>query len=138
MESKELLRLLVPNEISLSFELIEVKDTSSLTELIFEEKQELVPEELKDKDWVLDGYCNPLSLLSFPIKTKPTHLILKRRRWKLKGEAAYYSNEYYFNHPNAIKSFFEVLHKKEKMNKWEQTIFSGFSSLMKYHYHTNL
>lgn len=100
METKDLLRLIVPDEILLSFELIEVKDNNSLTELIFEEKQDLVPEELKGKDCVLDGFCNSLSLLSFPIKAKPTYLVLKRRRWKLKGGGTHYSNEYYFNHPN--------------------------------------
>jgi len=107
MEQISYLRLLAPEDILKSFELIEIKDGISFNELYFEEKEELIPQELTGQNIVLDGFCNPLSLLSFPLKGKPTYLVLKRRRWKLKGGGPHYSNDYYFNHPNikATKEF---------------------------------
>ncbi|MFH0864653.1 MAG: hypothetical protein V1904_00555 [Bacteroidota bacterium] len=107
MEAQNYLRLIAPEDILKSFELIEIKESSACNELYFEEKEELIPPELNGQDAVLDGYCNPLSLLSFPLKGKTTYLVLKRRRWKPKGGGSHYSNEYYFNHPNikATKEF---------------------------------
>lgn len=107
METKEFLRLIAPEDILKSFELKEIKDNSKYTELIFEEKKDLVPKGLEGKESVLDGYCNPISLLSYPLKGKPTYLVIKRRRWKQKGGENHYSNAYYFNHPGikATKEF---------------------------------
>ena len=107
METNIFLKLLAPEEILKFFELIEIKEGSTSNELYFEEKKELIPIALKGQETVLDGFCNPLSLLNFPLKAKPTYLVLKRRRWKQKGGIEHYSNEYYFNHPNikATKEF---------------------------------
>lgn len=107
MDSNKILRLIVPEEIVSYFDLIETKEGSTFTELYLEEKKELIPAVIKDQDVVLDGFCNPLSLLTFPLKGLPTYLVLKRRRWKLKGGGTHYSNDYYFNHPNikATKEF---------------------------------
>lgn len=107
MEAKSYLRLLAPEDILKSFELVEIKDGNSCNELYFEEKEALIPPELTGLDVVLDGFCNPLSLLSFPLKGKPTYLVLKRRRWKPKGGGSHHSNEYYFSYPNikATKEF---------------------------------
>lgn len=104
---KEILSLLVPEEILESFEYVEKNENAHSIELILEEKKELIPEELKEKDVVLDGYCNPLSILSFPVKSKPTYLVLKRRRWKMRGGGKHYSNTYGYNHPGvkATKEF---------------------------------
>lgn len=98
MGTPSYLQLLAPKEILDSFELVEVKEGTKYFELIFEEKVEQVPEALKGQDVVLDGFCNSLSLLSFPQKGQPTYLVLKRRRWKQKGGGVHYSNDYYFNH----------------------------------------
>ena len=107
METNTFLRLVAPEEILKFFELIEIKEGSTSNELYFEEKKELIPSILSGQDAVLDGFCNSLSLLNFPLKGKPTYLILKRRRWKQKGGGEHYSNDYYFNHPNikATKEF---------------------------------
>lgn len=107
METKTILRLIVPEDILKSFDLLETKEGATFTELYFEEKKELIPDSLSGQDVILDGFCNPLSLLSFPLKAVPTYLIIKRRRWKQKGGGTHYSNDYYFNHPNikATKEF---------------------------------
>jgi hypothetical protein len=107
METNQILGLMIPDEIANSFELVDIKKNDHICELYLEEKPELIPKELSGRETVLDGYCNPLSLLSFPLKGVPTYLIIKRRRWQSKGESSHYSNEYYFNHPNirATKEF---------------------------------
>jgi len=107
METNTILRLIVPEEILKSFDLVEIKESTTFTELYLEEKKELIPTLLEGEEVTLDGFCNPLSLLSFPLKAVPTYLVIKRRRWKKKGGGSHYSNDYYFNHPNikATKEF---------------------------------
>lgn len=91
----ELSRMMVPQEILLHFEIFEVKELSNEWRLILHEKEQLIPNEVKEKpDVVLDGFCNPLHLLSHCFTLKPVYLILKRRRWKLSGTDTHYSNEY--------------------------------------------
>jgi len=103
----KIISLIVPSEILESFDVSEVNESAIQIEIILEEKKDLIPEEIKSFDAVLDGFCNPLSILSFPIKGKPTYLVIKRRRWKLAGEDEHYSNSYQFNHPGikATKEF---------------------------------
>ena len=107
MEDTSFIRLIAPEDIIQSFELVEFKEKSNCFELYFEEKKELIPSILYGQDVILDGFCNPLSLLSFPIKAMSTYLIIKRRRWKIKGNNKHYSNEYNFNHTGvkATKEF---------------------------------
>jgi len=107
MQKSSLKELVAPKEIYDSFDLVEVKEGVNRYELFFEEKQDLIPKDLYGQEAVLDGFCNSLSLLSFPIKGKTTYLIIKRRRWKPKGGGKHYSNDYYFNHPDtkATKEF---------------------------------
>lgn len=103
MEVKDLLQLVVPKEILKCFDLVEVKEGKLATELIFEEKKELIPVALTGQVAVLDGFCNPLSLLGFPLKGNPTYIVLIRRRWKPKGGDLQCSNEYSF-HPPHVKA----------------------------------
>jgi hypothetical protein len=49
---------------------------------------------LAGKEVVLDGFCNPLERLHFPIKGKKLYLRLYRRRWKEKSTNKQYSNQY--------------------------------------------
>lgn len=105
---KVLLDLVCPSDIQDCFILATVHETTKKVELFFEEKTELIPSVLSGASVVLDGFCNPLSLLSFPIKGKPTFLVLKRRRWKMQGsDKTHYSNEYSFAHEGtkATKDF---------------------------------
>lgn len=107
MDIKDSKLLVAPEEIIESFNLVQIKENSKQYELIFEEKKELIPKELIGYEVILDGFCNPLSLLSFPIKGKTCYLVIKRRRWKRKGGGIHFSNDYYFNQPNvkATKEF---------------------------------
>jgi hypothetical protein len=103
-EVKNLLRVFFPEEITLHFEIKEIVDKKGYIQILFEELPELVPPTMKSsKEIVLDGFCNPIELQSFPLKGKPVYLKLYRRRWKHKGENKYYSNTYNFN-PQGVKA----------------------------------
>lgn len=100
--SFELSRMLVPQEILLHFEIFEVKELSNEWRLFLHEKEQLIPDGIKGKpDVVLDGFCNPLHLLSHCFTLKPVYLVLKRRRWKQSGTDTHYSNEYIFTKESA-------------------------------------
>jgi hypothetical protein len=91
----ELLRMMAPRDLLAYFELYEVRELTSEWQIILHEKEHLLPEALQGKpDAVLDGYCNPLQVLSHCFSLKPVYLVLKRRRWKQSGTDAHYSNEY--------------------------------------------
>ena len=93
-----------PEEITLHFEIKEVTERGGYIQIRFEELPELVPPEMgTGQDIVLDGFCNPLELQSFPLKGKAVYLNLYRRRWKHKGGNKHYSNTYNFN-PEGVKA----------------------------------
>jgi hypothetical protein len=101
---QELFKVLFPKEIALNFEIKEVKEEKDRIILKLEELPELLPKSLQeDKEIVLDGFCNPIELQSFPLKGKPVFLNVYRRRWKRKGEDTHYSNTYNL-HPEGVKA----------------------------------
>lgn len=76
--------LLSSETISSHFEAKDIKEFSEHIEIRLEELAKLVPKELSESRGkiVLDGFCNPIELLSFPLKGKALYLNLYRRRWK--------------------------------------------------------
>lgn len=94
MTIESLSKAILPEEIEAVFRLEDIKDEAEATVFVLYEKQELIPKELAGKEAVLDGFCNPLELLHFPIKGKKLYLQLYRRRWKEKNTTKQYSNRY--------------------------------------------
>lgn len=91
----ELSRMAVPRDLLEFFDVADVRELNSEWQIILEEKTGLIPKALEGKaDVVLDGFCNPLHILSHCFTLKPVYLILKRRRWKQAGTDKHYSNEY--------------------------------------------
>jgi hypothetical protein len=91
----ELSRMVVPRDFLTYFEVFEVKELTNEWHVVLHEKEDLIPAKLKGKpDVVLDGYCNPLQILSHCFTLKPVYLVMKRRRWKQAGTDTHYSNEY--------------------------------------------
>jgi hypothetical protein len=91
----ELSRMMVPRDLLSFFDIVEVKELPSEWQIILHEKAHLIPEKLSsEKDVVLDGFCNPLTVLSHGFSTKPVYLVIKRRRWKRSGQNEHYSNQY--------------------------------------------
>ena len=92
---QELLKLIVPKEITDNFELIEIIERTNMITLSFEEFSSRIPKPLQGKEVVLDGYLNQLELQTFPLKDKTVYIALRRRRWKEKGDSKQsYSNTY--------------------------------------------
>jgi hypothetical protein len=89
-----LLRIHVPSSYLSYFDLNEVIEKKDCYELILQEKSELVPCELEGKKAVLDGFCNPLSILTHSFSLKRIYLVINRRRWKAAGSDVHYSNSY--------------------------------------------
>jgi hypothetical protein len=97
--SEEVLKILVPEEYLQDFEAnsVENKPTEWVIELI--EKEDRVPKALAGKEVVLDGYNNEIDILTHAFSLKKIYLRLIRRRWKEKGTAKHYSNEYNLHIP---------------------------------------
>ena len=87
-------RIFVPQEYLNDFDVNHIAEQPSewLIELV--EKEDRIPEELKGKEVVLDGYCNSIDILTHAFSLKKIYLRLIRRRWKEKGGTKGYSNEY--------------------------------------------
>jgi hypothetical protein len=99
---KGLLKIFIPNEYSSYFELYEVRDKPDCYELVLHEKEGLIPKELEGKETVLDGFCNPINILTQAFSLKRIYLVVKRRRWKIAGEDIHHSNTYDL-HPEGAK-----------------------------------
>jgi hypothetical protein len=91
---RSLLSIHVPSSYLDYFDLNEVVEKKDCYELVLQEKEELVPDALEGKKAVLDGFCNPLSILTHSFSLKRIYLIMNRRRWKEAGSDRHYSNEY--------------------------------------------
>lgn len=95
---QSLLSVLFSEKIASNFVVKKVQEYPEHIEIQFEELKELLPKTLSGLgEIVLDGFCNPLELQSFPMKGKAVYLKLYRRRWKEKGGKKHYSNSYDLN-----------------------------------------
>jgi hypothetical protein len=98
--------------------------------LYFEEKDQRIPEELKGKEAVQDGYLNKMELQTFPLKDKTVYIAVRRRRWKERGTPEQsYSNRYdlHFEGMKTTKEFGIFLKEElgfepDEYNKFWQSI----------------
>ena len=86
--------ILVPEEFLKDFEVTSVEERPAEWVITLREKEDRVPKELTDKRAVLDGYCNPVSILTHAFSLKKIYLQMYRRRWKEPGGDVHYSNTY--------------------------------------------
>jgi hypothetical protein len=101
---KELVGLIAPNEIAENFELKQIIEKESSITLYFEEKLEMIPDELKGKEVVQDGYLNKMELQTFPLKDKTVYIAVRRRRWKEKGNTKESFTNHYELHFEGMKT----------------------------------
>ena len=97
--SKELITLLVPGDILEHFEYEKLEELHGVIRVHLVEKDDIkhIPKSiLRTGKAVLDGYMSPLELQSFPTMGKEVYLVLRRRRWKVKGTTKGYQNTYNF------------------------------------------
>jgi len=97
--NEAVLKILIPEEYLKDFDAnsVENKPTEWIIELV--EKEDRVPQALKGKEAVLDGYCNEIDILTHAFSLKKIYLRLIRRRWKERGTVKGYVNEYNLHIP---------------------------------------
>ena len=97
-----LLRILIPESYLQYFDFVRVNNLPGCWEIELEEKPNLIPQVMEGKNGVLDGFCNPISILSHAFSLKKIYLVVKRRRWKEPNTDKHYSNTYDL-HPESAK-----------------------------------
>jgi len=94
-----LIKLHVPDDILAHFEYERIEEISGVIRIHLVEKKDPMhyPKGIIGKGQrSLNGYMSPIELQTFPAKGKEMFLLLKRRRWKLKGDNKSYFNTYSF------------------------------------------
>jgi hypothetical protein len=91
---EQAMKMFVPQEYLDHFETNHIEELANEWIIELVEKEDRIPEVLKDKDVVMDGYCNEIDILTHAFSLKKIYLRLIRRRWKEKGGTKGYSNEY--------------------------------------------
>lgn len=86
--------ILIPKEYLEHFEVSNIEEKLTEWVITLKEKEDRVPQILFGKASVLDGYCDPVSILTHAFSLKKIYLQIYRRRWKEPGSATHYSNSY--------------------------------------------
>lgn len=89
------MKMYVPETILENFEVFHLEKRHENWVIELREKEERVPKELTG-EIVLDGFCNPVEVMSFGFSLGPVYLKIYRRRWKQSNQDKHYSNDYDF------------------------------------------
>jgi len=92
-----LIGMFVPANILQDFEVWDAYGTKGNWIIELREKEGRIPKELQDKEVsmiVLDGFTNPIDMLSFGFSLGPVYLRIYRRKWKESNTDKHFSNEY--------------------------------------------
>ncbi|OQX78093.1 MAG: hypothetical protein B6D64_07330 [Bacteroidetes bacterium 4484_276] len=100
----DIVGLIAPGEISKYFEIVTINEKRESVSILFEEKATLIPQGLKVKDAVLDGFLNPVDIQTFPFKAKTVYLSIKRRHWKERGKTDKSYHNTYNLHRRGMKT----------------------------------
>lgn len=84
----------VPESILADFEIYGAEKRNGNWVIELREKEERVAQGNVNSSIVLDGYCNPIEVLSHGFSAGPVYLKIYRRRWKESNRDKHYSNEY--------------------------------------------
>ena len=88
------MKMFIPSEYLRDFEPNHIEELPDEWIIELVEKEDRIPDALKDKDVVFDGYCNSIDILTHAFSLKKIYLRVIRRRWKEKGNTKGYCNEY--------------------------------------------
>ena len=102
----EIVKQIVPSLLQEYFEIVQIEVKKDILLIYLEEKEDLIPEELRGKEVVKDGFENPLELQSHPLGDKLLYFNIRRRKWNEKGTTKSYSNKYTL-HREGMKATFE-------------------------------
>jgi hypothetical protein len=87
--------MFVPETILENFDIFHVQKRNENWVIELREKENNIPKELT-QEAVLDGFCNPIEVMSFGFSLGPVYLKIYRRRWKRSNENEHFSNDYNF------------------------------------------
>ena len=122
--------VLIPESLS-AFHLVSVKEYPDYIALRLEDSADVIPAALQNcQVVVLDGFCNPLELQSFPLKGKPVYFKIYRHRWKASGGGSPQSHQYDL-HPEGVKAtheFASFLKEEVGQTLGEYNAFWGFAA----------
>ena len=88
------MKMFIPSEYLRDFEPNHIEELPDEWIIELVEKEDRIPDALKDKDVVFHGYCNSIDILTHAFSLKKIYLRVIRRRWKEKGSTKGYCNEY--------------------------------------------
>ncbi len=103
---KDPIGLLVPEHILSDFDYEKIEEISGVIRVHLIEKADPnhYPKAMIGKgERQHNGFMNPIELQSFPTMGKEVFLVLKRRRWKIKGKTGSYYNTYKY-HEEGMKA----------------------------------
>lgn len=108
------------------FEVEKIEEKRKAWNILLREKEGMVPEEIGAQEWSLNGYCNPIELMTFPLRSKPVYIEIMRRRWMIKGSKEIMHNTYDLHYPGvkATKPFADFLKELDRdaldefLNAW--------------------
>jgi hypothetical protein len=93
------MKMFIPTEYLEDFETNHIEELPDEWVIELVEKENRIPEALKGKEVVFDGYCNSIDILTHAFSLKKIYLRLIRRKWKEKGTTKGYFNEYNLHIP---------------------------------------
>ena len=94
MEIERLLRYLLPEEIFIYFDLVDViENQDNQLELHLEEKA-IKPSSASNEELVSNGFDEPVRIQDFPLRDKTVYFIVRRRKWKGKHTGKIYSTRW--------------------------------------------
>ncbi|MDP2424421.1 MAG: hypothetical protein Q8M23_08755 [Bacteroidales bacterium] len=87
-------RMFVPESILNDFEIYDAENRNGNWVVELREKEGRIPKEIEKELVVLDGYCDPIEILSHGFSAGPVYLKIYRRRYKKSNDDKHYSNKY--------------------------------------------
>jgi hypothetical protein len=87
--------MFVPEAILENFDIFHVQKRNENWVIELRENENKIPIELT-QEAVLDGFCNPIEVMSFGFSLGPVYLKIYRRRWKPSNKNQHFSNDYDF------------------------------------------
>ena len=94
MISQELLKYLLPSKVYDYFDLIDIKEDSPSSLLIYLDEKSIKPKEHINKILFSKGFDEPVKIQDFPIRDKSVHIIIRRRKWIDKETGKVYSTNW--------------------------------------------
>jgi hypothetical protein len=94
--------ILIPEKWRDGFEIKELIQREKEVNMVLVEKGKCVPKSLKGKNYVLNGYMDPIEIIDYPFRGRLMYITFLRRRWKEPGEEGgnvSHFNTYEFHRP---------------------------------------